>query len=560
MLQYFERIPPISRTLFHWEGISAMTYEPMKKHGYTRYGVWGLMVFVFWLSLCLHAAGLAEGGATETPKESSVFETQTPADVGSAATEAPAVSGGEHGVTKTDVRYAVDFSYLREVAPNSVAWLYQSVTTLNLPVMYSEDDGYYLRRQFNDRISSDGSVFVTGEQAPDFSASVITLYGRNCLDYSMFGSLSNYQDEAYYQANQTLYLLTPEGDYQLDVFAGIRTKLSDEDSWKISAEATAALLPETLAGLLDKSFIQPTASALPEEGDAWAILATESDESQGTRYVIYARKRPIVYATENVAYVNKIEMDSRETLNGYVTVENVGRWMLYAQNDPLWEDLIYESQTSSRRRKFGDGGCGPTAIAMAIVNLVDKEELVKLGDYASSPLGYRFCSSSVNDYWCSGQELTYQITTPDEYLRYFPLAVASFSTGNNIWGVQGRTIRFGTNMRYLEYLCKVFDLSLTQTSHMDETITFLQKGDTIAVACTSGYGSPFTKTSHFLVLAGADDNYLYVLDPLRRDSYGDLDRKGFLEVIVPGLVRIKLENAAQCNISPIYLLERNAAP
>jgi hypothetical protein len=76
---------------------------------------------------------------------------------------------------------------------------------------------------------------------------------------------------------------------------------------------------------------------LPVEGDAWAILATASDVRQGTRYVIYARKRPIDYATAKVAYVNKLEMDSRSTLNGYVSIENVGTWMLYAQNDPLWE-------------------------------------------------------------------------------------------------------------------------------------------------------------------------------------------------------------------------------
>jgi hypothetical protein len=115
-------------------------------------------------------------------------------------------------------------------------------------------------------------------------------------------------------------------------------------------------------------------------------------------------------------------------------------------------------------------------------------------------------------------------------------------------------------MRYLSDLCQVYDLSLTKTYQLDEALSSLRNDDTIAVACSSGYGSPFTETSHFLVLATVNDGYLYVLDPLRRDSYQESDRKNYLEVLAPGLVRIKLENVAQCNISPIYLLQRNETP
>ncbi len=536
-----------------------MIDKPVGKRRNPKRRVWGPLLLALWLSL--HTVVLAEGEGLKAPGWF-LWPDQTPISTVASSTEAEetVLSGTANSVIKTDVQYAVDFSYLQAVAPNSIAWLYQPGTTINQPVMYCGDSGYYLRRTFNDRISSNGAIFMTGDETPDFSASEIVLYGRNCLDYSLFGSLSYYQDDAYYQENPTLYLLTPEGDYQLDVFAGIRTKLSDNDSWLVSAESAATLINESLPDILEKSFIQPKASSLPVEGDAWAILATASDVRQGTRYVIYARKRPIDYATAKVAYVNKLEMDSRSTLNGYVSIENVGTWMLYAQNDPLWENLIFEAPNSSKRRTFGDGGCGPTAVAMAIVNLVDKEDLVKLSAYASSPFGYRFCSSSVNDYLCSGKQLPYQLSTPDEFVRYFPLAIASFATGNNIWGVQGRTVRFGTNMRYLSDLCQVYDLSLTKTYQLDEALSSLRNDDTIAVACSSGYGSPFTETSHFLVLATVNDGYLYVLDPLRRDSYQESDRKNYLEVLAPGLVRIKLENVAQCNISPIYLLQRNETP
>lgn len=531
-----------------------MKYDPGIRNPKPLCRLWGLLLIMLWLSLVNGMTAMGEGtAALQTPP---VYANTAPAATQTADAQATGASAALTA-TVTDVRYAVDFTYLQTVTPKSIAWLYQPNSTINQPVMFSEDAEYYLRRTFNDRISPNGAIFMTGTEKPDFSAHITTLYGRNCMDFTMFGSLSNYQENEYYRQNPTLYLLTPEGDYRLDIFAGIRTKLTDVESWTVAPDASAEDLQARLPEILQSSFIMPLTASLPTLGDSWAMLVTESLEKQGNRYVIYARKRPIQYATDQVAYVNKIEMDSRATQNGYATVENVGTWMLYAQNDPLWENLNFETESSSRKRKFGDGGCGPTAVAMAIANIVDKTELTKISAYASAPLGYRFCSCSVNDYWCSGKHLPYELRTPDEYLRYFPLVVANFATGNNIWDVRGRTVRYGTNMNYLAKLCEIYSLSITQTYQISEAVTALEREDTIAVACTGGYGSPFTNTSHFLVLARVKDGYLYALDPLRRSNYKSFDRKGYLEVIVPGLVRIKLENVLACNIRPIYLLQRS---
>lgn len=472
----------------------------------------------------------------------------------------PAALAQTQPAARANVRYTVDFSYLQQAVPGSVAWLYQPDTTINQPVMFSQDAGYYLKRRFDGSASSNGAIFVTGAEPPDFSAPVVTLYGNNCMDNTLFGSLSEYRDDAYYQKNPTLFLLTPQGNYRLDIFAGVRVKLTDTETWKVSSKTPQALFASDLPAVLEKSFLTPLSALLPTEADAWAVLATESEEKQGSRFVLYARKRPLDDARARTVFVNQLEMDSRATLNGYHSVENVGSWMLYAQNDPLWNRLTFETETSGKRRPFGDGGCGPTAVAMAIVNLVGKEELIKLGEYAASPFGFRFCPCSVNEYWCSGKHLPYRLTTADAYLRYFPLAVAGFAAGNNIWGVQGRYANgFGTSMHYVEKLCQIFDISVSQTRGLSDALAFLQKENAIVIACTTGYGSPFTNTSHFLVLAGVDDTYLYVLDPLRRSHYQALDQRGYLEVLTPGLVRIKLEDAAKCSLYPAYLLER-AAP
>ena len=169
--------------------------------------------------------------------------------------------------------------------------------------------------------------------------------------------------------------------------------------------------------------------------------------------------------------------------------------------------------------------------------------------------GYRFCPCSVNENFCTGLHQRYTLSTPEEYLRYFPLVVGSFATGNNILGVQGRRDSWGTNMSYLETLCEIYGISVTTTTDKQEAISFLQDKRGMAVSCTVKT-SPFTGSSHFITLAGADQEYLYVIDPLRRETYGELDPYGWLDILTPGLVRVHLSKIDNIPLYPIYLLER----
>ncbi len=455
------------------------------------------------------------------------------------------------------VTYCVDFEYLKQIAPGAAAWLYSPDGTFNTPVMYSPDEKHYLRHRFDEAWDNNGSLFFTGDAAPDFTQPILTMHGNFCAGDELFGSLYNYRRaDGYYQQHPTLYLLTPEGNYRLDVFAGLRTAHSDHDSWRISD--SAFLLTETLPQVLAASFLTPLAEALPQEGDQWMILTTEDRRDQGNRYVIYTRMRPVTLAEDApVMNVNQMALDNRATLNGFYTVEGVGTWMVYGQNDPSWDPLIFETENSSRKRHFGDGGCGPTAVAAAIANLSSPEELLKINYYAPQPYGYTICTCSLTQPFCYDNHVPYCINTPEEMLRYFPLVVGNFATGNNTLGVQGRYDRYGTNMNYLETLCKaVYGLQVNRTEDKVVAFDFLQQGKGTAVTCTgkTTIFSPFTNTSHFITLVGADDTYVYIIDPLRRSDYGDLDPDGDVEILTPGLVRLTRQKAMYMMMSPIYLL------
>ena len=59
--------------------------------------------------------------------------------------------------------------------------------------------------------------------------------------------------------------------------------------------------------------------------------------------MVYARKRLIEQGDAKPVDLVKAEMDERETRNGYFTVEGMGTWMVYGQNDPIWNRLIFET-------------------------------------------------------------------------------------------------------------------------------------------------------------------------------------------------------------------------
>lgn len=442
------------------------------------------------------------------------------------------------------VQYTADFEYMRHYASNVAGWLYQPDTTIDSPILYTQDRSFYLRRGYDNRYSETGAVYMLSEEMPDLSAPLIILRGRNNLDDRLFGSLSLYQEPAYYTRHPTLYLVSPKGNYQLDIFAGVKTRHKDHDSWQ------AADLP----AILENSFLTPDPAFLPQEDDAWAILTTEHAQNEGSRFVIYARKRPIPQSDAPTVWLNEQEMDKHESLNGYAAAEGVGTWMLYGQNDPLWNQMLFEADNSGLRRVFGDGGCGPTSIAMAIANLVPAEKLPKLNDYATHPMGYVFCPCCIGDRRCKQAHVPYRLQTPEQFLRYLPLAVGSFAMGNNTFGVQGRQDGYGTSMRYLDAICSVYGISTRTADTLEEALPYLRRKDTMAVCCASGYYTPFTNSSHFLVLASVTNEYIYVLDPLRRETYGDMDRRGIAEIITPGLVRVRLENADLCHFTSIQLL------
>lgn len=305
------------------------------------------------------------------------------------------------------------------------------------------------------------------------------------------------------------------------------------------------------------SEITPDEALIPKEEQRMAVFAALG--ADGKCDLIFSVLRPIRYETEKDVNLNKIGIDRRGTSTKTAQVDVFGEKRVYAQNDELWGMMRYESAMTSKFRRFNGGGCGPTAAAMVIANLVDTEELPKIREYSANGLGALFCSCSVNRVYCNHLHPPYQLETPEEYLRYLPVILADFAAANNVWGVNSRPVTStGSNMRFFEPLCEVYGLSFEYIPDMYDAIAHMQaRGNQGLLLCVALRGGLFTNTSHYVVIAGVDDEHFYVLDPLFRTDYSkQYHASSVEEILTPGVVKIKRENLRDCSLNVVGYVEK----
>jgi len=499
---------------------------------------WLRRLFCILLALCLTPAMAEEKDTSHAEEYVAEFSS-----LGQADNLAPALD------------YFVDFRFLKSVNADAVAWLRTEDGAMNHPVFQAKDNKYYMKRNMIHRASSDGEIFLDCASDQHFTEDVWYLYGSTSNE----GPLSNLQNmlgEGVLESHPGLILMTPDGNYTAEFFAAYPTNVGDETSWRIDTTSpeTFAASMDTIRGFEGAVMLE---ERLPAHGEKLLVLNTHVNTKLRRREVLFARLTPCAPTPENAKDLNKIEMDSRETLNGYVDIEGVGRYMLYAQDDPMWGELRYERNGSKKVRRFEQGGCGPTAVAIALANLLTPEELTILSYYADDPVGFSFCSCSVNNYRCNLSHAQYHPETPEEFLRYLPIILANYAAGNNEYHKAYRTESQGTNMEFLQNMVEIFKLKCTYTRYAPDALEMIKEGKGTRIAvCTAVRGSPFTNSGHFIILAYVDDEYAYYLDPLRENNYEKYYKSRVLEMVAPGVVRVKVDAATNIDVSPYYILEK----
>ena len=182
----------------------------------------------------------------------------------------------------TTVWPEVDFEALQAVNPDVVAWIFIEGTSINYPVVQGTDNSYYLDHLFDGTYNNAGSIFMDYRNERDLSDRNTVFYGHRMQSKTMFATIVEYKNQSFYDAHPICLIMTPNGNYKLEFFAGYVTDLNSQ-AWKLefeSDEEYAQWLEEAISKSTFSSPVQPAAQ------DRVVTFSTCTYEYNDARYVL----------------------------------------------------------------------------------------------------------------------------------------------------------------------------------------------------------------------------------------------------------------------------------
>ena len=108
------------------------------------------------------------------------------------------------------------------------AWLKIPGASIDYPVVYGEDNTFYLTHDIYKQKAVSGALFIDSRNHYGFIDFNTVIYGHNMKDGSMFGQLSSFTNPAFFQTNPKGQLFSAEHIYTLEIFACLRIKQDDK--------------------------------------------------------------------------------------------------------------------------------------------------------------------------------------------------------------------------------------------------------------------------------------------------------------------------------------------
>jgi len=114
----------------------------------------------------------------------------------------------------------INFDEKREVFPNIVGWIQSEGTVINYPIVQATDNDFYLYRLPDGSRHAMGSIFLDYRNMADFTDLNIVIYGHDMRSGDKFGTLRHYREQEYFEQHPSMFIFTPEHNYELLLFAG----------------------------------------------------------------------------------------------------------------------------------------------------------------------------------------------------------------------------------------------------------------------------------------------------------------------------------------------------
>lgn len=139
-------------------------------------------------------------------------------------TEAPTDPDTPADTTPAEPSILPELAELYALNSDLVGWVYVPGTNIDYPVMQTDrENDYYLHRDFYGQYSSHGMIFVEERANVNTPSDVVTIYGHNKDDGTMFGDMDYYWDYDFCKENHIIYFDTLTTHYAYEIVTVFNT-------------------------------------------------------------------------------------------------------------------------------------------------------------------------------------------------------------------------------------------------------------------------------------------------------------------------------------------------
>ena len=223
-----------------------------------------------------------------------------------------------------DPKYS--FRDIKEINPDTVGWLEIFDTFIDYPVMQGVDNYEYANKDVFGNASLTGAIYLDSANSSDFIDQYNIIYGHHMDNKAMFGNLDEFEDKEYFMSHRIRILQTPEGNYDLKIFACVRTNAYDEMVYHVNS-LNSRSLSSALGYIKNKAnvYINPT----DEEINKLVVLSTCADETTDGRILLFAN----AIKRDNIEYAggeSRVEIDETGVKKYVASGHNLNtdRWAL----------------------------------------------------------------------------------------------------------------------------------------------------------------------------------------------------------------------------------------
>jgi sortase B len=180
------------------------------------------------------------------------------------------------------------YTELKVLNPDYRFWIEIENTNVNYPVVQGTDNINYLTKDFHQKNSSSGTIFLDHRNniKEDFNNLV---YGHNMKNKTIFNNVENYKEEEFFRANNKITLTDDKYKYTYEVFSVYLAdgNIDASTHTDINASMDTSKIKSYIDSLKTKSLHKTDIEVTPY--DKILSLVTCSYESSDMRTIVHAK-------------------------------------------------------------------------------------------------------------------------------------------------------------------------------------------------------------------------------------------------------------------------------